>query len=99
MTFIPFLNVNTWKTLFHHFNDLYENIYFDEESNGELASLDTLLKRNNAKIFVLVLRTPTHTDQYWHCNSHWQISSRGTVASSLFNRAYYIITNAADLNK
>ena len=36
------------------------------ESNGELAFLDTLLKRNNGEISVLVYRKPTHTDQYLH---------------------------------
>ena len=36
----------------------------EEESNGELAFLDTLLKRNNGEISVLVYRKPTHTDQY-----------------------------------
>ena len=34
-----------------------------EESNGELAFLDTLLKLNNGKPSVLVSREPTHTDQ------------------------------------
>ena len=45
---------------------LDQNIKFtmEEESNGELAFLDTLLKRNNGKISVLVYRKPTHTDQY-----------------------------------
>ena len=32
-----------------------------EESNGEPMSLDTLLKRNNGKISVLVYRKPKHT--------------------------------------
>ena len=38
----------------------------EEESNGGLAFLDTLLKRNNEKISVLVYRKSTHTDQYIH---------------------------------
>ena len=44
------------------------------ESNGELAFLDTLLKRNNREISVLVYRKPTHTDQYLHYSSHHQTS-------------------------
>ena len=36
----------------------------EEESNGELAFLDILLKRNNGEISVLVYRKPTHSDQY-----------------------------------
>ena len=37
------------ENFFHHINNLYQNIKFtmEEESNGELAFLDTLLKRNN----------------------------------------------------
>ena len=41
-------------TLGKNINNLHQNIKFttDEESNGELAFLETLLKRNNEKIFV-----------------------------------------------
>ena len=45
----------------------------EEESNGELAFPNTLLKRNNGEISVLVYRKPTHTDQYLHYSSHHQI--------------------------
>ena len=71
----------------------------EEESNGELAFLDTLLKRNNGEISVLVYRKPTHTDQYLHYSSHHQTSCKESVVSSLFNRAYSIITNKDDLHK
>ena len=52
------------KKFFHHINNLYQNIKFamEEESNGELAFLDTLLKRNNGEISVMVYGKPTHTD-------------------------------------
>ena len=71
----------------------------EEESNGELAFLDTLLKRNNGEIFVLVYRKPTHTDQYLHHSSHHRKSWKESVVSSLFNRTYSIITNKDDLHK
>ena len=71
----------------------------EEESNRELAFLDTLLKRNNGEISVLVYRKPTHTDQYLNYSSHHQISCKESVVSSLFNRAYSIITNKDDLHK
>ena len=71
----------------------------EEESNGELAFLDTLLKWNNGEISVLVYRKPTHTDQYLHYNSHHQTSCRKSVVSSLFNGAYSIFTNKDDLHK
>ena len=60
------------ESFFDHINNLHQNIKFttEEESNKELAFLDTLLKRNNGKIFVLVYRKPTHADQYLHYSSH-----------------------------
>ena len=89
------------ENFFHHINNLHQNIKFTmkKESNGELAFLDTLLKRNNGEISVLVYRKPTHTDQYLHYSSHYQTSCKESVVSSLFNRAYSIITNKDDLQK
>ena len=54
------------ENFFHHINNLHQNIKFtmEEESNGELAFLDTLLKWNNGEISVLVYRKPIHTEQY-----------------------------------
>ena len=54
----------------------------EEESNGELAFLDTLLKRNNGEISVLVYRKPTHTDQYLYYSSHHQTSCKESVFPS-----------------
>ena len=71
----------------------------EEESNGELAFLDTLLKRNNGEISVLVYRKPTHTDQNLHYSSHFQTSYKESVVSSLFNKACSIIINKDDLHK
>ena len=89
------------ENFFHHINNLHQNIKFtmEEESNGELAFLDTLLKRNNGEISVLVYRKPTYTDQYLHYSSHHQTSCKESVVSSFFNRAYSIITNKYDLHK
>ena len=71
----------------------------EEESNRELAFPDSLLKRNNGKISVMVYGKPTHTDQYIRYSSHHQASCKESVISSLFNRAYYIITSKDDLTK
>ena len=89
------------ENLFHHINNLHQNIQFniEEESNGELAFLDTLLKRNNGKISVLVYMKPTHTDQYLHYSSHHLTSCKESVVSSLFNIAYSIITSKVDIHK
>ena len=89
------------ENFFHHINNLHQNIKFtmEEESNGELAFLETLLKQNNGEISVLVYRKPTHTDQYLHYSSHHQTSCKECVVSSLFNRVYSIITNKDDLHE
>ena len=71
----------------------------EEENNGELVFLHTLLKGNNGEISVLVYRKPTHTVQYLHYSFHHQTSCKESVVSSLFNRAYSIITNKDDLHK
>ena len=75
--------------LFHLINNLHQNIKFtmEEENNRELALLDTLLKRNNGEISVLVYRKPANTDQYLHYSSHHQTSCKETVIFSLFNGA------------
>ena len=86
---------------FHHINNLHQNITFtiEEESNGGLAFLDTLLKLNNENISVIVYRKSTHTDLHLQCNFHHQKSCKESVDSSLFNREYSIITNKNDLTK
>ena len=85
------------ENFFHHINNLHQNIKFtiEEESNGELAFLDTWLKWNNEKISVFVYRKPTHADHHLY-RSHHQTSSKDSFVSSLFNRAYPIIANKDD---
>ena len=69
----------------------------DEESNGELALLDVLLKQNNGKISVLIYKKPN--DQCLHYSSHHQTRCKEDVFFSLFNRTYSIITYAEGLYK
>ena len=80
MACIPFLEK------FHTVNNFHQNIKFimGQESNGELSFLDTLLKRDNGKISVLVHRKPTHSDQYLYCSFHHQTGCKGIVVSSFF---------------
>ena len=55
----------------------------EKESNGELAFLDTLLKRNNGEISVLAYKKPTNTDQYLHYSSHHQTSCKIDIEKAL----------------
>ena len=45
----------------------------------------------------MVYRKPANTHQYLHYSSHHQTSCKESVVSSLFNRAYSIITDKDDL--
>ena len=65
------------ENFFHHINNLHQNIEFtmEEESNGELAFLDSLLKRNNGRKVL------------------FRNNCKESVVSSLFDRAYSVITN------
>ena len=81
------LKCTNLENFFHHINNLHQKIKFtmEEESSGELAFLDTLLKQNNGEISVLVYRKPTDTDQYLQNSSHHQTSCKESIVSSLFN--------------
>ena len=87
--------------LFHHIRNLHQIIKFtmEEESNRELAFLNTFLKRNNEKISLLINRIPTNTDQCLHCSSHHETNCKEHVVSSLFNRTHSIITSKDELMK
>ena len=58
----------------------------EEETNGELAFLDTLLKRNNGKIYELVYRKPVYTDQYLLYSSNHQTSCKESSLCKLLCR-------------
>ena len=72
---------------------------FVDDVYSVLKRTHNLLKQNNGEISVLVYRKPTHTDQYLHYSSHHQKSFKERIVSSLYNRAYSIITNKNDLHK
>ena len=47
----------------------------EEESNRELAFLDTSLKRNNGEISLLAYRKPTHTEHKLLCKANDQVAT------------------------
>ena len=89
--FIPFLNVHNF--LSHPQSSSKRYIFYGGRKYEELAFLETLLKRNNKKISVLVYGKPTHTDLYLYYSSHHQASWNKSVVCSFFSRVYSIITN------
>ena len=71
------LYAGTWtkhmclEKFFATISNLHQNIKLTmkEVNNGKLVFLDTLLKRNNREISVLLYGKPTHTEQYLHYSS------------------------------
>ena len=87
------------ENFFHYIDNLHQNINFtmEEESNRQLAFLDTLLKRNNGKICILVYRNPAHTDQYIHYSSHHVCLSQNNKRKpqiSKRKRSEWVVPNA-----
>ena len=78
----------------HQQSSLKYTFPMEEESNGELAILDTLLKRNNGKMYCyiesLCILNVTLSLNY---NSHHHTSCNESVVSLMFNSADSIITN------
>ena len=87
---------------FEHINNLHPKIKFtiEEEKDGCLAFLDTLIKRKeNGELSVCVYRKPTHTDQYLNFHSNHIASTKDSVVSALFRRARDIISDPRELEK
>ena len=83
-------------------NSIHPKIKFtiEEENDGCLPFLDTLLKRNDdGRISVLVYRKPTHTDQYLNFVSNHPAGTKDAVISALFRRARDIVSDQNDLER
>ena len=66
-----------------------ENISFtiEQENNGQIPFLDTLISRNNDTISINIYRKPTHTDRYLDFNSHHDKKHKVSTAATLLHRA------------
>ena len=102
MTFILPLNVCTWKTssiistiLIKILSLLCRNKVMENQRFLTLY-INRIKERS---LYQHMYKKPKYTDQYLHYSSHQQTSSKESVVSFLFNRAYSIITNKDDLNK
>ena len=69
----------------------------EEESNGTIPFLDTLIVRKPDKsIKLLVYRKKTHTDQYLHFTSHHPLQHKLGVIRTLLDRSNDIVTEEED---
>ena len=77
-------------TAFHDtLNSIATNISLtiEQECNGKISFLDTLVSRNNGAISIDVYRKPTHTDRYLDFNSHHDKKHKESTAATLLHRA------------
>ncbi len=78
--------------LFHNllnFFDPHINFTIQQEHNGQLSFLDTIVNitRNNGSLIVNVYRKPTHTDRYLDYSSHHDKQHKISTARTLLHRA------------
>jgi len=85
-----------------HLNEIRPTIRFtiEEERDGALPFLDTLLKRNeDGRLNISIYRKSTHTDRYLHFKSHHLIHVKRGVVRCLHERARRIVSTERNLKK
>ncbi|XP_068691539.1 uncharacterized protein [Montipora foliosa] len=81
------------KAAVHSFHDTLNAVdpkitfTIEEENNGQIAFLDTLVSRKNGVAVIDVYRKPTHTDRYLDFSSHHERKHISSTASTLLFRA------------
>jgi hypothetical protein len=64
--------------------DPHINFTIEQELDGKLSFLDTLVTRNNGSLSIDIYRKPKHTDRYLDYNSH---HDKVSTAQTLLHRA------------
>ena len=78
------------NSFLQHLNSIHPNIKFTCEevrSDGSMPFLDILITPEDGSLSTSVFRKPTHIDLYLQWDSHHTISSKYSVAGSLYHRA------------
>ena len=91
------------NSFLQHLNSIHPNIKFTCEevrSDGSMPFLDILITpEEDGSLSTSVFRKPTHTDLYLQWDSHHTISSKISVAGSLYHRAKTVCSNPQLLQK
>ncbi|XP_072014851.1 uncharacterized protein [Amphiura filiformis] len=89
------------QNLTDHLNTIDETesikFTFEEEKNGQIPFLDTLIVRKpDGSVKLLVYRKPTHTDQYLNFKSEHPLHQKMGVIRTLFDRMNSVVTETED---
>jgi hypothetical protein len=72
--------------------DPHINFTIENEKDGKIAFLDTLISRRDGLISIDVYRKPTHTDRYLNYLSHHNQKHKISTATTLINRSLSLPT-------
>ena len=91
------------NSFLQHLNSIHPNIKFTCEEvrdDGSMPFLDILITpEEDGSLSTSVFRKPTHTDLYLQWDSHHTISSKYSVAGTLYHRAKTVCSNPQLLQK
>ena len=91
------------NSFLQHPNSIHQNIKFTHEElrdDGSMPFLDILITlKEDGSLNSSVFRKPTHTDLYLQWDSHHTISSKYSVAGTLYHRAKTICSDPQLLQK
>ena len=91
------------NSFLQHLNSIHPNIKFTCEEvrdDGSMPFLDILITpKEDGSLSTSVFRKPAHTDLYLQWDSHHTISSKYSVAGTLYHRAKTVCSNPQLLQK
>ena len=89
------------EELLHHLNGVRPTIKFtlEQEEDGKIPFLNTLLRKEDGSLDVSIYRKPTHTDRYYRFKSHHPTDVKGGVVRCFHNTTRGIISTQYNLQK
>ena len=95
-TFVIYKEANKQGVL-QHINSVDPAIKFTVEDNkedGSIPFLDTIVKSEvDGSLSITMYKKPTHTDWYFHWDSHHNLSAKFSIINTLSHRAQTVCSN------
>ena len=79
--------------------DPHISFTIEQENNGQIPFLDTLISCNNGTISINIYRKPTHTDRHIDFNSHHDKKHKVSTAATLLRRALNLPNTSEGTNR